>query len=93
MRHVLKTSLLLVYNYSSLVNITGSYIIFHNVQYGVCVRAMGLENEGGGGEGGATCRSYSRSGSGGILGLTLYIKILGMSRQNIFNMFNTNSYL
>lgn len=56
----------------------------------VCVR-WGWRMKGGGGGGGA--RSYSRSGSGGILGLTLYIKILGMSRQNIFNMFNTNSYL
>lgn len=41
----------------------------------VCVRAMGLENEGGG------ARCNSRNGSGGTLGFTLYIKILGMSRQ------------
>lgn len=63
------------------------FIILHNVQYGVCAWD-GVENEGGGG-----ARCNSRSGSGGTLGFTLYIKILEGSKQNIFNMFNTNSYL
>lgn len=53
----------------------------------VCERWMGWKIKRGGG-----ARCYSHSGSGGTLGLTFYIKILGMSRQNIFNMFNTNSY-
>lgn len=43
------------------------FMILNNAHYGVCVRAMGLENEGGG------ARCNSRSGSGGTLGF-IYIE-------------------